>query len=181
MGMSTARPEVGSPKSYQDKLLGLLGSLEPLDVLAATPDAFAKILAVHPGDLLRRRPFPDRWTWTPLEILGHMLDAELVYAFRIRLILCEDRPTILGMDQEKWVEGQRYNAREPEDVQSDFRAARSINLKLWKQVRPDQLGRVGLHNERGEESLGLMLRMQAGHDLAHIDQLTRYLAAIASK
>jgi hypothetical protein len=35
-----------------------------------------------------------------------------------------------------------------------------------------------MHNERGPESLGLMLCMNAGHDLSHIDQLTRYLAAI---
>jgi hypothetical protein len=178
MDVTAARPEVASPASYQQKLLGLLAARNPLDVLTATPDAVARLLAPHPADVLRRRPFPDRRTWTPLEILGHLIDAELVYAFRIRLILCEDRPTILGMDQEKWVAGQRYNERDPDDLLTDFRAARSINLKLWRQIRPDQLDRVGLHNERGEESLGLMLRMHAGHDLSHLDQITRYLAAI---
>src|SRR5580704_5930397 len=34
------------------------------------------------------------------------------------------------------------------------------------------------HNERGPESLGVMLRLLAGHDLSHLDQITRYIGAI---
>jgi hypothetical protein len=43
------------------------------------------------------------------------------------------------------------------------------------------LQRTGQHNERGPESLGVMLRMVAGHDLSHRDQLTRYIQAVRQR
>jgi len=43
---------------------------------------------------------------------------------------------------------------------------------------PADVQRTGQHNERGPESLGVMLRMLAGHDLSHRDQLTQYVQAI---
>jgi hypothetical protein len=45
-------------------------------------------------------------------------------------------------------------------------------------VAADDLHRAGRHNERGAESLGEMLRMTAGHDLNHLNQIARYLQAI---
>ena len=96
----------------------------------------------------------------------------------MRLILCEATPTILGMDQELWVSTQRHNQRDPAELAATFRAIRDINLPLWRGMTPDDLARVGRHNERGEESLATMLMMTAGHDLTHIDQISRYLEAI---
>jgi hypothetical protein len=43
---------------------------------------------------------------------------------------------------------------------------------------PADLQRTGQHNERGPESLGVMLRMLAGHDLSHLDQIARYIHAV---
>lgn len=173
------RIEIAQPSAYIGKLLTLLGSRDPLDVLATTVDAIEGIIRDKPARLLQSRPFEGKWT--PNEVLGHLADTEWVYGFRIRLILCEDRPTILGMDQEKWVLGQRRNERDPADQLGEFRALRARNLALWRGMRPADLERVGLHNERGEESLGLMRRVIAGHDLSHIDQLTRYAAAAGGR
>lgn len=173
---SAERIEVSRPSAYIEKLFGLLGSKEPLAVLGATADVIEKIVSTHSAKVLQTRPFEGKWT--PNEVIGHLADTEWVYGFRMRLILCEDKPTILGMDQEKWVAGQGRNARDPKDQLAEFRALRTVNLALWRRMRPIDLERFGLHNERGEESLGRMLRMIAGHDLSHIDQITRYVAAV---
>jgi len=175
MSHASAGIEVSNPQAYQAKLKGLLGGRDPLEVMAATPDAFAAMVRAHSVEAMRARPFEGKWT--PCEILGHMIDTEWVYGYRLRLILCEDRPTILGMNQEKWVAGQRYNERDPGELVETFRALRSMNLALWKRLAPPDLERVGEHNERGVESLGLMLLLEAGHDVSHIDQMKRYLAA----
>lgn len=175
MPQNAPATELGNSKAYQDKLLGLLGTRNPLDVMAATPDFYAKIAREHSPQTLHTRPFEGKWT--PCEIIGHMIDSEIVYAYRVRLILCEDKPTILGMDQDKWVAGQHYNERDAAELADTFRNFRTSTVRLWKSMKPADLERVGRHNERGEESLGLMLRMEAGHDLSHIDQVTRYIAA----
>ncbi len=178
MATGNATIEKGDNAAYQQKLMNLLGKREPLDVLAATPDVLGDIIAEHPAATLKKRPFPGKWT--PNEIIGHLSDSEWVYGFRIRLILCEKEPAILGMDQDLWVSGQKHNDRDPAVLLAMFRHLRSANLALWHAMTKSDLARVGRHNERGPESLGLMLRMNAGHDLSHIDQITRYLNAIAT-
>jgi hypothetical protein len=166
---------VADAPAYRRKLDEFLGNRDPMTVLGQTADALAKIVAENPATLLRKRPFPGKWT--PNEVIGHLSDSEWVYGYRMRLILCEDKPTILGMDQDLWVAGQHHNDREPRDLLEMFRAMRHFNLAIWKRMGSDEHARVGRHNERGEESLGQMFRMLAGHDLSHIDQITRYLAA----
>jgi hypothetical protein len=54
---------------------------------------------------------------------------------------------------------------------------RLFNLALWKRTSPEDLKGTGQHNERGPESQGVMLRLLAGHDLSHLDQITRYIQA----
>jgi hypothetical protein len=39
---------------------------------------------------------------------------------------------------------------------------------------------VGVHAERGEESLEHLVRLYAGHDLLHLRQIERIRAAVAS-
>jgi len=177
MTTQTATVEKGNNAAYQQKLMGLLGDRDPISVMSETADVLAKIVERHPAKVLRTRPFVGKWT--PNEIIGHLSDAEWVYGFRVRLILCEVSPTILGMDQELWVTGQKHNSREPTELVAMFRNSRMANLALWKQMTSKDLARTGMHNERGAESLGVMLRMNSGHDLSHIDQINRYLAAIA--
>jgi len=173
------RIELSNPDAYRQKLFSLLGQVEPLVVLSKTADALAGIIAEHSPAKLRRRPFEGKWT--PNEVIGHLMDTEWVFGYRIRTILCDDRPTIIGMDQEKWVAVQQHNEREPRELIENFRAMRTITLGLLRRITPTQQQRVGLHSERGEESIGLMMKMIAGHDLSHLDQIRRYLAALDGK
>lgn len=179
MASSTSTVELGNTAAYQDKLIGQLGGRDPIEVLGKTPDAMDRFVADNDAATLRARPFPGKWT--PLEIIGHLIDAEYLFAYRVRLILCENSPVIQSMDQELWVTGQRYNERDPVELAADFRALRKINVGLWRSMRPEDLKKFGRHAERGDESLQTMLLMHAGHDLSHIDQITRYLAAIRER
>jgi len=169
---------VTDPAAYRTKMDDLLGDREPLDVLSETPDTLSRIVAGQPVEKMRARPFPGKWT--PNEILGHLTDAEWVFGFRMRLILCEPEPTIIGMDQDLWVSQLRHNDTDPSDLVAMFSGLRGYNLPLWRRMTPADLERTGRHNERGVERLRTMLRMAAGHDLSHIDQIRRYLEAASS-
>ena len=167
---------ITDPKAYQERLKGLVGDRDPLAVMAKSADTLAGIVKRHVASTLRERPFPGKWT--PNEVIGHLVDAEWVYGCRMRLILCQDKPAITGMDQESWVSCQHHNDREPMDLVDTFRAMREISLKIWRQLGPMELARVGVHSQRGPEPLSLLARMIPGHDLSHIDQINRYLSAI---
>jgi hypothetical protein len=176
--MSTAQagPWVSDPQAYRERLFKLLSDRNPLDVLAQTASTLADIARKHSATVLRTRPFEGKWA--PNEIIGHLTDSEWVYGYRLRLILCEGHPTIVGTNQDLWVAGQRHNEREPSELVEMFRTMRQFNLALWKRMSPADLKRTGQHNERGPESLDVMLRMMAGHDLSHLDQISRYIQAV---
>ena len=176
--MTTAKagPWVSDPQIYREKLFKLLGDRNPLEVLAQTASTLGEIVLEHPATVLRARPSEGRWTAN--EVIGHLADGEWVYGYRVRLILCEDNPTILGTNQDFWVARQRHNEREPSELVDMFRTMRQLNLALWRRMSAADWARAGQHNERGPESLGVLLRMTAGHDLSHLDQITRCIQAV---
>jgi hypothetical protein len=167
---------VSTPEAYREKMFNLLADRDPLEVLEQTASMLADIVSKHSATVLRTRPFEGKWT--PNEIIGHLTDSEWVYGYRLRLILSENNPAILGTNQDLWVTSLRHNEREPADLVEIFRTMRLFNLAVWRQASPQDLNRTGQHNERGAESLGVMLRLLAGHDLSHLDQITRYIQAV---
>ena len=80
--------------AYRDNLFRLLSDRDPLEVLAQTAFRLAEIVRAHSVTALRTRPFEGKWT--PNEIIGHLVDGEWVYGYRLRLIVSEDNPAILG-------------------------------------------------------------------------------------
>ena len=175
--MATVQTGLSVPASaYREKMFKLLGERDPLEVLAQTATKLAEVVGTQPEALLRARPFEGKWT--PNEIIGHLTDSEWVYGYRLRLILCEDNPTILGTNQDSWVAALRHNEREPSELLESFRVLRQFNLTVWRRTTSTDLERTGQHNERGPESLGVMLRLLAGHDLSHLDQINRYIQAL---
>jgi hypothetical protein len=52
-------------------------------------------------------------------------------------------------------------------------------LRLIERATPAELKRVGVHSERGEESIEYLVRLYAGHDLLHLRQIDRIRAVVA--
>jgi len=175
--MTTTESGISSSSvdAYREKMFKMLGGRDPLEIMAQTALKLADIVKRNPETALRARPFADKWT--PNEVIGHLTDTEWVYGYRLRLILSEDNPTILNTQQDAWVAALRYNERDPRELVEIFRTLRELNLAAWKRTSEDDLKRAGQHNERGPESLNAMLRLLAGHDLNHLDQINRYLQA----
>ncbi|OLE36831.1 MAG: hypothetical protein AUG48_06160 [Actinobacteria bacterium 13_1_20CM_3_68_9] len=106
-----------------------------------------------------------------MELLGHLVDAEIVMSGRYRWTVSQDQPPLLGYDQDQWVARLRHNDDQPGELLAVFTALRAANLLLWQRTSADDRERVAMHAERGPESYGLMFRMLAGHDRFHLDQM----------
>jgi hypothetical protein len=112
-----------------------------------------------------------------IEVIQHLADSDLVTGFRIRMVLSEDRPALQGYDQDRWACEFRYREVSLSQALDQLRGLRMANLHLWKHLSPAQLERVGLHSERGPESAGHLIQLQAAHDLVHRRQIDRIFAA----
>jgi hypothetical protein len=95
------------------------------------------------------------------------------------LILAHDRPQITGYDQDLWAERLHYADADPDEALAALDILRRGNLRLIERATPAELKRVGVHAERGEESIEYLVRLYAGHDLLHLRQIDRIRAVVA--
>jgi len=173
--MAPAPDPIAAAAAYQRLLLSLLGDDDPIDVQDATPAKLHALLK-EAGPDLHRRPAPKEWS--VLELLGHMVDAEMVMAARYRWTISQDKPPLPGYDQDLWVDRLHHNEDEPDALLGTFAALRGANLGLWQRSSAADRERVALHAERGPESYDLMFRMLAGHDRFHLNQMRETLRQV---
>ena len=166
----------GSAAAYVNAVLELVGDRDPLEILRRTPEALRVAIVGLPREKLRQ---PEReGKWAIVHVLQHLADSDIVWAWRMRLILAQDRPTLTGYDQDLWADRLRYDEAAPGDALELFDVLRRSNLRLIERATPEDLARVGVHAERGEESLGHLRRLYAGHDLLHLRQIERIRQAV---
>jgi len=166
---------VASPEAYRTLILSYLGDDDPARVQAATV-ARLRELVLAAGPQLRQRPEPTEWS--VIECVGHLVDSEIISSARIRWILSEDQPDIVGYDQALWVDALHHRDDDPDNLIDLFDTLRATNLRLLAATPIADLERFGVHRERGPESYGLMVRLGAGHDRFHIAQAERALEAV---
>jgi hypothetical protein len=158
---------IATPEAYRQSLLGALGDDDPADAQATTVAALRATVETA-GERMTVRPEPGEWS--ALEVIGHMVDSELTTSARVRWIVAEDRPDIVGYDQDLWVARLRHGEDSPEALVALFEALRNANLELWARSSIEDRARVGVHRERGPESYDLIFRLAAGHDRVHLAQ-----------
>jgi hypothetical protein len=162
-----------TPQQYTARILGHVEGKDPLAILAATPDRLARLIERVPMEELTRRPAPDKWCVR--DIIAHLEDGEIVGAFRIRFILGSPGASIVAFDQDKWAATGHYDRRDPFTSLARFRAVREGNVALLQSLDNDQWNAYGVHSERGRESIEHIVRMFAGHDVGHLQQIEKIL------
>ncbi|HEV7922261.1 MAG TPA: DinB family protein [Thermoanaerobaculia bacterium] len=170
--------KIDVPGEYAQSLLNRLGADDPLEVLANSGAAIRALFDGMLDDAIRLPERPGKWSM--LEIAHHLADSDLVTGFRIRMMLAHDQPPIVAYDQDLWASMLRYREARLADVLHQFDVLRESNLRLARTLDSAQLARYGVHEERGGESVGYMLRLMAGHDLVHRDQLERVARAVSA-
>lgn len=114
-----------------------------------------------------------RGKWSVLQVLRHLADSEIVFGFRIRMVLAQDRPVLTGYDQDRWAGRLCYEDADPAMSLLLFSTVRGANLRLLHRDSTADLRGTAVHAERGEETREHMIRLYAGHHLVHLRQIER--------
>jgi hypothetical protein len=160
-------------QEYRKRITDHVGTQDPVKLQAAAHKKISRLLKGVPASKLRKRPAPGKWSVA--EIAAHLADVEIVVAYRMRVILGAPGTPIQAFDQDSWVTSGHYEKRDTRKAIEQYRVVRDANLALLKSLAPEQWKHHGMHAERGEESIELIVRMMAGHDLNHIQQIERIL------
>ena len=171
-----ASRSVQQAREYVTAVLDLVGTQDPIAVLRRTPDAVRSAIEGLTESEISQPEQPGKWSIR--HVVRHLADCDVVWGFRLRLVLAQDRPTLTGFDQDRWAERLHYERAPVQNALNEFSVLRRSNLWLIAEASPRDLERVGVHAERGEESVAHMIRLYAGHDLLHLAQLARIRAAV---
>jgi hypothetical protein len=149
-----------------------LGGQDPRQVISTTANRLNDIVRAL-GGAVDHSPGPDKWS--AREVICHLADTELVFAFRLRQGLAEPYHTIQPFDQDSWA--VRYAIYDVMSAMEMFQATREWNLKLIASITAAELQKKLTHPERGEMVLGVIIETMAGHDLNHLAQIEAISAA----
>ncbi len=162
-----------TPQQYTQRMLSYSEGKEPLRLQQTAPKKLASLIKGKTKKQLTRRPAPDKWSIA--EIMAHLADSEIAIGWRLRQILSTNSIPLQAYDQDLWATTFDYAHRDPKQSLESYRVLREANLALLKSAPRRLWDNYGVHQERGNESIAHMVRMIAGHDLNHLQQVERIL------
>lgn len=158
------RPSEGDCAEYYFRYINLVPEVDILTYLHTQRDWFGDwIESLTPAQALYSYA-PGKWTLA--EMIGHVLDTERVFAFRMLAFSRGDENKIPGFDQDTYVANSIYNSIYPGDLANEWRAVRSATLYLSRTIDATMASRVGIANELPVKTLAFPY-MMAGHVIHH--------------
>lgn len=133
------------------------------------PELMAAVLTGAAGAELDFVAAPGRWSIR--QIMAHLADSEIVDADRLRRVIAEGNPTLMGYDQEAWARNLNYARRKISESLETFRRLRAENHELLKGLPEAVFERTGTHSERGPVTLRQLVELNAEHPEKHARQV----------
>lgn len=134
-------------------------------------DALAKV----PAPARQWRPAPGEWS--AHEVVCHCADSETTAYSRIRYVLAEKEPLIVGYDQEEWARRFDYHALPLEPALAAVAAIRLLTTAMLRQLPEEAWARKARHTEIGDYPAEKWLELYAEHLEGHAQQIEKNLAA----
>jgi len=124
---------------------------------------------------------PAKTKWSAHEVVVHCADSEAYAHTRIRLLLAEPKPLIVGYDENLWARSFDYHAHDPELALRTIEAVRANTSALLRRLPDSAFGKVGTHTQSGAYSDADWFRTYAEHLEVHARQIERNLAAWSAR
>jgi hypothetical protein len=133
------------------------------------------LTGIAPAEL-DRRPAAD--SWTPREIVHHLADSETNSYVRLRRLIAEDHPVIVGYEETIWADRLYYDG-EIDAPLAVLKAVREASSQLLGRLSADEWQREGTHTESGRYSVSRWLEIYANHAHDHAGQIVRARKGVA--
>jgi uncharacterized damage-inducible protein DinB len=150
-----------------------LGTQDPLAVIGNTAKQLEALLAELGPQRSVEAPAPGKWS--AREIVCHLADCELVFAYRLRQTLAQPHHVIQPFDQDQWA--RQYGAHDARSALAVFDSVRRWNVDLIRALPPEVLAKPVMHPERGEMTFQVIVETMAGHDINHLGQMKKLAAS----
>jgi hypothetical protein len=169
------KPERSEYDPYYEHYVSLVPEDDVKAVLGAQP---AELKALFQGLPEAKGTFAYAdGKWSIKELLGHMIDGERMFAYRVLRISRGDKTPIEGFEQDGYIENGYANERSFAGLLEEFSLLREANMMLFNNLKDPDWRRTGTANDR-EISVRALVTIMAGHIRHHVGILKdRYIAA----
>jgi uncharacterized damage-inducible protein DinB len=106
--------------------------------------------------------------WSTLEVVCHLADFDPIMADRMKRIIAEEQPQLLGASEARFAAALAYHERSLEEELAIIDNTRRQMARILRTLPESALERVGIHNERGPLTLERMLTMTTNHIPHHV-------------
>jgi hypothetical protein len=122
-----------------------------IDDYVSGPAQLRQAVAGMTQEQLLARPIPGKWS--TLEVICHLADFEIVHADRIKRVIAENEPTLIGGDQELFAARLAYHERDTEEELLLVELVRKQVARILRTLKPGDFQRRGIHSEFGPMTL----------------------------
>jgi uncharacterized damage-inducible protein DinB len=102
-------------------------------------------------------------TWSVAQVVAHLLDSDLVFVNRMKQIIAEHEPTLQAFDENAWVERMPADGLPAPEGAALFGLHRRWTTRLLQRLGTDDFARVGLHTQKGRQTLAEVLAYAVNH------------------
>jgi uncharacterized damage-inducible protein DinB len=125
---------------------------------------------------LKARPVAGKWS--TLEVVCHLVDSEQAWCHRMKRVIAEERPLLIGYDESRFTATLEYHERDLNIELSLMEGMRAQMAQVMRTLPEAAWARTGVHSERGLITLEEMLQAEVEHvphHIAHINEKRRAL------
>jgi uncharacterized damage-inducible protein DinB len=117
--------------------------------------------------------FPVPGTWSIQQIVVHLLDSDLIASHRMKRIIAEDNPLLIGYDESRFAATLAYEHEPLDEVLTLFALNRAQTARVLRRLPDAAFERTGTHNERGTLRLDQMVGDYIDHVAHHLRFVTQ--------
>lgn len=137
------------------------------------PALLREVLEGITADELSATPGPGKWS--PLELVIHIQDSDAIAIDRMKRVIAEENPTLLGADESAYVQRLHCSEQTLSDALTLIEVGRRQFAQVLRQLSDDDFSRQGTHNDAGPLSVLDLLNIYTEHLEYHLDFLERKL------
>jgi len=148
-----------------------------IDDYLAGPQLLRQAVAGMSREQLLARPVPGKWS--TLEVVCHLADFEIVGADRIKRVIAENEPTLLGGDEKAFAARLAYHQRDADEELLLIETIRSQVARILRTLKPEDFQRRGVHSEAGPLTLEAFVQRNTRHIPHHVRFIEEKRKALA--
>jgi hypothetical protein len=143
---------------------------EKIELYGKGFDMLVHMLQDVPSEMWQFKPAPNEWSIH--EVIVHLADSESNAALRARMLIVEPGGTVMGYDQDQWVDILNYHEHDLEDALEVVRLARKTTYALLKKQPDEIFEHIVMHPEYNEPyTFENWLNIYSAHIPGHIEQI----------